>query len=141
MSIDVKVIILFIILSLVVLALGVYLGMLYSRIRYQKKQTQKNEEMREQQKKERVAFVNDSIFIIGKATLQGQCELSEACVRISALLKNYPDLLALEDLGSLRDMSKELEAFDYLDARKALSKQERFNQDKKRFEIEKKYED
>lgn len=94
-------------------------------------------------RKKRVVTITESIDTIAKAMTQQQCELSEGAIRICNLLealpidpkpeypKSFPNIFTLFDRISI---------FATLDARKALSKKQRREQDKEREEIEAQFE-
>lgn len=131
----------FILLGLVTLFLGVYLGVLISRLKAQKRKQENSEQKVQEILVERDTHLRESIITISRAAVQNQCELSEACIRVKKLLENYPDIALQSEFEIISRMFNELREFDYLEARKAISKQERFNQDKKRFMVEDKFRD
>lgn len=134
-------IIILLLLGVVTLSLGVYLGLVLAKLRKQK-QSQKSSELRlSELMDERHHNLRESIITISRAAVQDQCELSEACIRVKKLLENYSEIEARSEFEIIQRMFVELEEFSYLEDRKALSKQEKFNQDKKRFMIEDKFRD
>lgn len=128
-------IIVFIILSFVTFALAIYLGILTKKLFDLKKKNKLNEKLIENH----VNYLIESVEIISKATLQKQCEYSEACIRIIKLLEYFPHVSKRDELTALHDMYSELSDFAYLEDRKMLSKQEKFKQDNLRFQVEEKY--
>lgn len=138
---DTSNIILLILLALITLSLGVYLGYLLSRVKSQKKKQRDSEEKLLELSRQRKEHLVESIITIARAAVQDQCELSEACIRIKKLLENYPQVAERADFEIIARMYGELSGFAYLEERKALSKQEKFNQDKKRFLVEDKFRD
>lgn len=110
---------------LIVCVLAFYLGSLLSQL--QKQKHKQALALAEQQRKqaEHQQYLLDSIVLIGQATLEDQCELSEAGLRIWVLLENlqpelaqacrYPGLFAMYDC--VKDMPTH-------EARKALEKKE-----------------
>lgn len=72
--------------------------------------------------------------------VQEQVDLSEGCWRVKLHLDHlYPDSSHREDFHVFYRMFDEISGFDTHEKRKELGKQERFNQDKKRFAIEDRY--
>jgi len=128
-------------LIFIIMALSAYLGFLLMLVKHKKKIDQAEQFKKEKELNDRIEHFKESIKIISKATLQKQCEPSEACIRIEKLLDLFPDLKKSEELKPLIDFQKKLSVFDYLEARNNLPKQEKFNQDKERFEVEKEYAD
>lgn len=128
-------------LGLVTLGLAVYLGYLLKSISAQKKLAKQAEDKRLKALEDHANYLKDSIITISKATIQGQCETSEACIRIYKLLEYFPDIAKEEKYDVLSKMNDELSSFAYLDERQELSKQEKFNQDKERFKVEEKFND
>jgi len=131
--------IIFILLSIVLFFLGIYLGILISKLKSQKRQMNEIKQVQLQARKEREQFIKNSIIIISRATVQDQCELSEACIRIKKLLENYPELESKTEYSVIQQMYQDLSSFDYLEARSQLSSQEKYGQDKKRFKVEDTY--
>lgn len=127
-------------LGVVTFLLSIYLGMIIVRVRNLKNarllKQQLNERKKEKEFAKRDAFFKESIITICRATVQKQCELSEACIRVKKLLENYPDIAAQKEFEVIQQMYTAIEEFPFLEARSALSKQERFVQDNKRFKIE-----
>jgi hypothetical protein len=127
-------------LGVVTFLLSIYLGMIIVKVRNLKNarllKQQLNERKKEKELAKRDAFLKESIITICRATVQKQCELSEACIRVKKLLENYPDIAAQKEFEVIQEMYTAIEEFPFLEARSALSKQERFVQDNKRFKIE-----
>lgn len=126
-------------LGLIVLLLSIYLGYLLQELRKQKKKVEEAEKFLSQKNQERHEFRVSSLETIALATLQEQCEISEACIRIKKLLEYYPDVADQKSLVIIQEMYNEIKSFDTLEARNALSKQEKFKQDTQRFKIEEQY--
>lgn len=110
---------------LIVSALAFYLGRLLSQLQKQKLQQQQAQAEQQRKQAEHQQYLLDSILLIGQATLEDQCELSEAGLRIWVLLENlqpelaqacrYPGLFAMYDC---------VKAMPTHEARKALDKKE-----------------
>ncbi|WP_369600889.1 DUF2489 domain-containing protein [Hahella sp. SMD15-11] len=79
----------------------------------------------------------ESIKVLATCMVTEQIELSEGCIRIKVLLDHLdPDWQADERLKIFATVYGLLEEFPTHSARKAQSKQETFDQDKKRWKIE-----
>ena len=110
---------------LIVSALAFYLGRLLSQLQKQKLQQQQAKAEHQRKQAEHQQYLLDSIVLIGQATLEDQCELSEAGLRIWVLLENlqpelaqacrYPGLFAMYDC---------VKAMPTHEARKELDKKE-----------------
>lgn len=120
-------------LILVNISLGYFIWKHFKKAKLQKKLIDK-------QLNDRIFHIEDSIYEISRATLQEQVEISECVLRLKKLM----DLVEIptsiyERMEPVRKMYVEISGFAILDDRKSLSKQERFEQDKKRFKIEGEY--
>lgn len=84
--------------------------------------------------------LQESIRIISMATIQEQCETSEACLRIANLLPHL-DLIdhTEETYAPLFSMYKEIKDLKIKEERKELKAAERMREDKIRYGIEDKY--
>ena len=96
---------------IIILALAFYAGMLINKIKMQKVQALQIEKAQEQIKQQKIQDRNnnivESIRFIAKATMQKQCNVSEAAIRLTVLLEtlqlekaidiagNYPALTAM----------------------------------------------
>ncbi len=99
----------------------------------------KREEILAGQKK-RQQGLRESIEIISMATIQEQCEISEACLRIANLLPLYDHIDHTEEQWKpLFAMYEEIRELKTLEARKDLRASERFSEDKRRFASEEKF--
>ena len=74
--------------------------------------------------------------MITLATLTGDCELSEGCLRIRALLSFYPGLRSAEVFAPIEDLHAAIHHLDVGDARRDLSAEELARQDRERHAIE-----
>lgn len=110
---------------LIVAGLAFYLGQLLSQLHKQRLQQQQALATQQQKQAEHQQYLLDSIVLIGQATLEEQCELSEAGLRIWVLLENLQPELAqacrFPGLFAMYDCVKEMPTHD---ARKALDKKE-----------------
>ena len=131
----------FSVMSLVVLVLAIYLGFLLSELKKQKKHKEKIQSELDSRRRKRDAGIYESLRIISLATIQDQCEVSEACIRIYKLLSLLDNFSFKPEYEIFNEMYDELKDFAYLEKRDQLSKQERFEQDGKRFAIENNHRD
>lgn len=132
-------IIIFLVLGFLAFALSIYLGFVLKKLKVKKEQDQLKSEIRQRDFDKRQKFLKESIITISRATVQNQCELSEACLRIKKLLENYPEIASEEQFSAIQEMYLEIEEFPFLEERAKLTKQEKFKQDNKRYAIEEKY--
>lgn len=127
-------------LAVIVFVLATYLGFLLNKLRIQKQVNELREKELEQLRSQREMSIKESIIILSRAVINKQCEVSEGCLRIKKLLELIDIDINLSQINAIEQVYDEIKDFAYLDERNALSKQEKFNQDKKRFAIEDKYE-
>jgi hypothetical protein len=130
-----------IILSIFVFALAIYLGVLLNKLKHQKRVILEKTKKAKEAAKAREISILESIEIITKGVIQDQCEVSEGCLRIKKLKDLLPYFSDEIDLSVFDQMYAEISNFDTLEARKELSNQDRYDQDKKRFNIENEYSD
>ena len=91
-------------------------------------------------KKKKEKYILESLDIICKAILQEQCEIAEGSIRVRMLLENSKMLDSNKrEYALFFNMYEELKDFKTNEKRNELSKQERMNEDIKRFRIEEKY--
>lgn len=77
-----------------------------------------------------------SLEMIPLAALAGDCELSEACLRVRGLLVNYPGLRGAPEFAPIEAMYEDIRHFDVGESRRGLTARELERQDAERFEIE-----
>lgn len=117
---------------LIILGLSVYAGMLFSRLH---KQNQHNAAGQAK----RLNYLHESIATISLAMQQGQCELSEGCIRLVVLLDNLPNA---EKKGFAKRFPKVHEMYERIkhmpthEARKQLTKKELYKMDREREQLE-----
>lgn len=129
----------FLILGLIIIGLSGYLTYLLVQIRRRNKAAdivqsaldETNQLMHEQRLK--------SIEMICRAAQHGDCELSEACIRVKKLLEYYPGLEQDPHYRAIQAMYTDIEHFDTHDSRRALSRKEMQSQDRERLAIEGRY--
>jgi hypothetical protein len=103
---------------------------------------QQKEEFNKSQNREeeRQKNLQESIRIISMATIQEQCETSEACLRIANLLPHYKSINHREaSLRPLFNMFEEIKVLKTLQERKELKLAQRHAEDQVRYAIEDKY--
>ncbi len=123
-----------IIAALIGLAIGGGLGVLVWRFWFLRQQRR---EQRTQQ-----AAVLDSLEVLCMALDQKQVELSEAAIRISALLDTLPESISPKvDLADFHQFAQTCQQFDRGDARKALTPRMRHQQDSYRWRLEADYQE
>ena len=132
-------IIIFVSLGLIAFGLAVYLGILVNKLKQQKDEEQKLQKLLEEKNQSRIDHINESLRIIALAVTQGQCEVSEGCIRIKKLIDATDSFKDLPELAYFHIAYADFEQFPFLEERKKLSKQEKFKQDNQRFELEKKH--
>ncbi|PIP89918.1 MAG: hypothetical protein COW01_00395 [Bdellovibrionales bacterium CG12_big_fil_rev_8_21_14_0_65_38_15] len=92
-------------------------------------------QQQDQSLKDRQEHWSESARIVALAVSQGQCDLSEGCLRLRYILNQLGDTHEVLEM-----MGEELKPFATHKARSELDAQTRFAQDKIRMEIEGKYE-
>ncbi len=126
---------------LLILIFFLSIGVSFYYLKYKRILKSREDRARQYLEKEakRVEHVNDSLRIIALAFKQGQCELSEACIRLRMLIDRV-DHIENSKFPYLFEMYEKIKHFKTHEARNALSSKERFNEDKIRFKIEKEFE-
>ncbi|MEX0799456.1 MAG: DUF2489 domain-containing protein [Bacteriovoracaceae bacterium] len=126
-------------LALIVLGLSLYLGLLYGKLLGQKKLSRERQGARERNEKERKNNIKESLNTLALVVMQEQVEPAEGCIRIKKLVDEIEFLKDREELQVFHEMYEEIKEFAVLDDYKELNKQEKFDQDKKRYAIEDRY--
>lgn len=97
----------------------------------------KNKQNRERERQENL---RESIRIISMATIQEQCETSEACLRIAHLLPHYKAINHRDsNYRPLFNMFDEIKNLKTLQERKELKLSQRHTEDQVRYAVEDKY--
>lgn len=121
---------------IIIAALGAYAGRLLYLLKQQNAQ-------RRHAIAQRVARICESVEVICKAMEQQQCELSEGAIRVCNLLNALP-VADLPDFNqqfpAMYSLFEQVRHFAVLQEREALSKKEKYQQDKSRGQIESEYE-
>jgi hypothetical protein len=121
---------------LIIAALGVYAGKLLFQLQAQ---TKKQQAARAQ----RMETIFESIHTISRAMQQQQCNVSEGAIRICRLFAALPETTPVDykaKFPAMHALFVEVSGFAILDDRKALSKKQRFAEDKAREIIEEQHE-
>ena len=121
---------------LVILVLGFYAGKLLFQLKAQNQQ-------QHLARQARIDDITQSIRTIALAMEQQQCNLSEGVIRICNLLDAIPvdpRPNYLKEYPMLHQLYEKIRQFDTHDARNALPKTERRNQDNAREQLESEYE-
>lgn len=112
---------------LILLSMAGYAGMLWLKLRQQKALEKQLQEEVEAAQQARVAKIVDSIDVIARAMMVGQCDHSEGVLRLKPLLDvlgiklaNYPAMWALYEV---------VEEMPIMQARRELKKNERMRLD------------
>ncbi len=102
------------------------------------KEDQKNELIQKYQEKQQ--DLKESLRIISLAAIQGQCEISEASLRMSKLLPRF-DEIDHEDAGykAIFDLYEDIKNLKYLEERNKLNINQRFAEDNIRYSAEEKH--
>ncbi|MQX54079.1 DUF2489 domain-containing protein [Alcanivorax sediminis] len=118
--------------ALIGLVIGTVMGLLAWRLWLARKQ-------REEAKRQQLAVL-DSLGVLCMAMVQQQIELSEASIRISALLDTLPDTISPKvDLSDFHQFAETCRQFDRGDSRQALTPRVRHQQDSYRWQLEEDY--
>lgn len=125
--------------SAIIVGLLGYLGWLLWQLRAQTHQQTSvrealavnNQEQHEQRRK--------SMEMIALAAIDGDCDLSEACIRIKHLLDYYPGLAADPDYRVIAEMAAEVSVFATHEARAELTREARAAEDRARYQIEQRF--
>lgn len=129
--------IIFILLAVITLGLAGYLGYLWATLNKRHKELALYKQELAKKLMDREKSILESLRIIALAVTQDQCEISEGVIRIKNLIDEVEHLKLAPTLQDFHRIHALFAEFPYLDERKELSKQERFSQDTKRFQIEK----
>lgn len=116
------------------LVIGTLLGLLAWRIWLRRTE-------REARRKQQMSVL-DSLEVLCMAMAQNQVELSEAAIRVSALLDTLPDSITPKvDLSDFHQFAETCQQFDRGETRKALTPRMRHQQDSYRWQLEAEYRD
>ena len=125
----------------VILALAGYAGWLWSKVykrqQQQKKQQLAQEAMNQQKEQDHQKYLIESIGVISQSAVNGELNISEACIRLKVLIDNLNvDDQQKQPFSILNEVYEQLQQFHTHDARMRLSKKERTSEDRKRHFIE-----
>lgn len=120
---------------LIIAILGVYAG----RLLFQLKQQNTRQRVAREQ---RLEVIFESIHTIARAMEQQQCNVSEGAIRICRLLRALPEESRdySTEYPAIHTLFNEVSGFAILEDRKALSKKQRFTEDRAREAIEEQHE-
>lgn len=118
--------------ALIGLVIGALLGLVVWRVWLARQQ-------RQAERKQQLAVL-DSLEVLCMALAQDQVELSEAAIRISALLDTLPESIAPKvDLADFHQFAETCQQFDRGESRQALTPRMRHQQDSYRWQLEEEY--
>lgn len=131
------------------IALGLLIPLLGYAVYLQWTQLKDIKDEREQRKKqfldqyhEKQNDLKESLRIISLAAIQGQCELSEASLRMANLIPKYDALDENhQDFKAVFDLYSDIKELKYLEERNNMNINDRFAEDKIRFAAEEKHKD
>lgn len=99
----------------------------------QAKQIQQNKDAWQKHRNE----LADDLRFIGHSMLQGQCEITEGCLRIKVLMDRLDDELQNKpEFKTIQSFFAQAITMPTHEAYKALTRKEQFKQDKQRFALE-----
>lgn len=123
----------------IIFILSTYLGfLLYKILKAKQLQSLKEIEYKEHFEK-RNQDLYQSLNTLALVLIQDQVSIAEGCIRVKKLLDLSEELRFHEKLTPFHHAYNDFANFSYLDEYKRLSKQEKFNQDLKRAEVEQKH--
>lgn len=133
---------------IIIAVLAFYSGVLIQRIKRQQALiNQANNEKAQQvaqQKQQRNDSICESIRFIARATAQQQCNVSEACIRLSVLLETLqvePKIDIDNQYPAITGLFEKVKSFATHDERKKIDKKTLKQQDKQRQTFENEFED
>lgn len=128
----------FIIASVIIFILAAYAAFLMFKLRAQNRTQQLINDQQQQKQLARDIKVIESITLISKAVNEKQCEISEGCWRLSVLMDSMPEHKEVMNtkFPAIFNLYNQISDMPILEARKALSKNERLKLDLKRMGIE-----
>ncbi len=125
--------------TLIIFGLLGYLGWLLWQLRAQQRRHTVVREQLAASNQEQHEHRRKSMEMIALATIHGDCELSEACIRIKHLLDYYPGLAADPAYRVIGEMYGEISEFATREARAELTPKVRAAQDRARYQIEQRF--
>lgn len=123
----------------VIFILSILVAVYYQRFQLIKKAKAKLVADMTKNEQERLSFVSESLRTIALAFVQNQVEASEACIRLRMLIDRY-EFIRNEDYPYIFSMYEKIKHFKTHETRNAMSKTDRFEEDKSRFKIEQEFE-
>jgi hypothetical protein len=121
----------------VIFCLAIYLGFLLGKLKQQQLRQRKNNENFQKEITKQLEQHRESLRIISLALIQGQCEIAEGVIRIKKVMEYFPENFFEKEIGDFFNQAyEEFKEFSILNDRKKLTKNDRFQEDKKRFQKE-----
>lgn len=125
-------------LSLVAFSLAFYLGTLVVKLNHNKKQIN---DLNDNHLSKRKDSIYESLAIIAKVMIQGQCDLTEGCIRAQNLIAIQPELRDDPKLQIFKSMFSRVKHFATFADYNNLPLKDRVCQDTDRKNIEEEYSD
>ncbi|WP_371187375.1 DUF2489 domain-containing protein [Thalassotalea maritima] len=134
--------VLVIVAVIIILALASYASFLLFRLREQKRFREQAERQKREKAQQRDVKVLESIMHICRAMAEKQCEVSEGSWRLSVLMESLPNHQAQmkSNFPAIFTLYSKINHMPILEARKQLTKKERFKLDLERAGYEEEFE-
>ncbi len=130
----------FVALGLIIPLLGYAVFLQWDQLKSIKKDKEKQKQELMAKFQEKQNDLKESLRIISLATIQEQCEVSEASLRMANLLPSYDGIdHKSEEIKAVFDLYEAIKDLNYLEARNALNINQRFAEDKIRYAAEEKF--
>jgi hypothetical protein len=130
----------FIALGLLIPLLGYAVFLQWGQLNTLKKEKEDRKKAYIQQYNDRQSSLKESLRIISMAAIQGQCEISEASLRMAKLLPLFDQIdHDHSDYQALFELYNDIKNLKYLEERNALNINQRFAEDKMRYAAEDKH--
>ena len=130
----------FITLGVLIPLLGYAVYLQWDQLKTIKKQKEDQKAELIQKYQEKQKDLKESLRIISLAAVQGQCEVSEASLRISKLLPRFDQIDENDpNLKAIFDLYEDIKDLKYLEERNNLNINQRFAEDKIRYAAEEKH--
>ncbi len=116
------------------------IGVTYFYLKYTRLKSRAIEDAlaRKEKQDKRILDTFESLRIIALACIQDQCEISEASIRIRMLISSI-DHFENSEFPYTFELYEKIKHFKTHEARKAMKKQDRYNEDKLRFKMEEEF--
>ena len=131
---------LIIIAALILLALSAVAAYYWIKLKNVQKEQAAQIAKNQQAWLDRQEELASDIRFIANSMLQGQCEITEGCMRLKVLMDHLDkDLANKTEFQTLQFYYQQTLNMPHHEAYKGLSRKEQFHQDKKRYSLEDKY--